>query len=113
VGLLLHHGLVSLDRVAQDGLRVRASAGAASFWREKSLPKCLEDARAHVNEVHRQANEAQEARRRTAAERATRERVERLERRWPRCRESVKPRRARSRRERPRRASRRRPPRPE
>ena len=28
---LVNHGLVTLKRVAQDGLRVRASAGAASF----------------------------------------------------------------------------------
>lgn len=93
VGLLMHHGLVTLDRVAQDGLRVRASAGAASFRREKSLQKCLEDARAHLNDVHRHTDEAQQARRRAAAERAARERVERLEKalaELPKVREAKK-----------------------
>ena len=31
LGVLMHQGLVRLKRVAQDGVRVRASAGAASF----------------------------------------------------------------------------------
>src|SRR5208283_6058623 len=31
VAALMHEGLVTLERVAQDGMRVRASAGAASF----------------------------------------------------------------------------------
>lgn len=44
LGHLLHAGLVQLDHVAQDGLRVRASAGAASFRREPSLGKCLQQA---------------------------------------------------------------------
>ena len=37
VAVLLHKRLV---RVAQDGLKVRASAGAASFRRRESLEKC-------------------------------------------------------------------------
>ncbi len=36
LAVLRPHGLVTLTRVAQDGMRVRASAGAASFRREKS-----------------------------------------------------------------------------
>jgi hypothetical protein len=34
LGVLLHKGLLSLDLVAQDGTRVRASAAAPSFRRE-------------------------------------------------------------------------------
>ena len=37
VAVLMNAGIVQLKRVAQDGTRVRASAGAASFRRERSL----------------------------------------------------------------------------
>lgn len=82
LGVLKHQGLVELKRVAQDGMRVRASAGAASFRREKSLRKCLEEAREQVRETARemQAGPEVSSRREAARERAARERVERLER---------------------------------
>ena len=38
-------GAVTLERVAQDGMRVRASAGAASFRHQERLEKHLELAR--------------------------------------------------------------------
>ena len=41
-------GAVTLERVAQDGMRVRASAGASSFRRQETLEKHLEEARAQV-----------------------------------------------------------------
>ena len=41
---LLKAGIASLDRVAQDGVRVRASAGAASFRRRSTLSQCHRDA---------------------------------------------------------------------
>ncbi len=44
VAVLLEQGLVKLERVAQDGMRVRASAGAASFRRRSTLECCLEQA---------------------------------------------------------------------
>src|ERR687885_2317480 len=37
---MLKSGQASLERVAQDGMRVRASAGAASFRRRPSLEQC-------------------------------------------------------------------------
>ncbi|MGC8522735.1 MAG: transposase [Acidibrevibacterium sp.] len=37
---LVRAGVASLDRVAQDGVRVRASAGAASFRRHSTLQDC-------------------------------------------------------------------------
>jgi transposase len=83
LGVLLDADLVSLDRVAQDGMRVRASAGAASFRREKSLEKSLEEAREQVARVKREAEEPdvqRSARERAAAERAAREREERVRR---------------------------------
>ena len=48
VGSLRAEGLVTLERVAQDGLRVRASAGAGSFRRRDRLAAALEEARAQV-----------------------------------------------------------------
>src|SRR3989442_16017042 len=51
LGAMLHQRLVKLERVTQDGMRVRASAGAASFRREASLRRCLEEARTHVEAV--------------------------------------------------------------
>lgn len=48
---LLHRGLLSLDLVAQDGTRVRASASAPSFRRDRSLEACREQAALHVKAV--------------------------------------------------------------
>jgi transposase len=41
LGCLHHAALIDFDHVAQDGIRVRASAGAASFRREASLQESL------------------------------------------------------------------------
>jgi transposase len=46
VAALLAVGAVKLKRVAQDGMRVRASAGASSFRRRGTLERCLEEAKA-------------------------------------------------------------------
>jgi transposase len=54
---LLHQGLVSLDLVAQDGTRVRASASAPSFRRESSLLACREQAALHVKAVFAEADD--------------------------------------------------------
>lgn len=51
LGALLHKGLLSLDLVAQDGTRVRASASAPSFRREASLLECREQAALHLKAV--------------------------------------------------------------
>jgi hypothetical protein len=53
---LLHKDLLSLDLVAQDGTRVRASASAPSFRRERSLLECREQAALHVKAVFAEAD---------------------------------------------------------
>jgi len=53
VEVLRLQGLIDLDRVAQDGMRVRASAGAASFRRRQTLERLLEEARAEVQRLQR------------------------------------------------------------
>ncbi len=45
---MLKAGRASLERVAQDGMRVRAAAGAASFRRRASLERCRAEAAAEV-----------------------------------------------------------------
>jgi transposase len=82
VASLLEKGLVTLNRVAQDGMRVRASAGSGSFRRQTRLEEYLEAARAQVEALKNAADEdAGEADRRVKAarERAARERQQRLE----------------------------------
>lgn len=51
---LRQQGLVDLDRVAQDGIRVRASAGAASFRRRETLEKLLQEALVEVERLQQQ-----------------------------------------------------------
>jgi transposase len=51
IAVLLKGELVQLKRVSQDGMRVRASAGQASFRQERSLERCLEAAREQVKRL--------------------------------------------------------------
>ena len=81
VAVLLHQGLIEMDTVAQDGLRVRASAGSASFRRRATLQECQRQAEQYLGQLRRQEEEApgQTGRRRAAArQRAGRERGQRL-----------------------------------
>jgi transposase len=52
VEVLRQRGLIDLGRVAQDGMRVRASAGAASFHRRATLERLLQEAQAEVRRLH-------------------------------------------------------------
>jgi transposase len=61
VAVLMDAGLVTLNRVAQDGLRVRASAGAASFRREESLKRCLAEAQEQVERLRRELEDDPQA----------------------------------------------------
>ncbi len=82
VGVLLAAGLVKMDCVAQDGMKVRASAGKSSFHREARLQECLKEARQQVETLKELAEEDGEElsrRQRAARERATRERLQRIE----------------------------------
>lgn len=81
VAVLLHKGLVRLDRLAQDGMKVRASAGAASFRRRESLENCRRQAAERVRTLKAELAAdpaAASGRRRAAQERAVREREERV-----------------------------------
>lgn len=83
VASLVNIGAVQLQRLAQDGMRVRASAGAASFRTKPTLQKLLSKARQHVKRLRAELDAdptAQSRRDAASAERAAREREARLER---------------------------------
>ncbi len=81
VATLLHQDLIKLNRVAQDGMRVRASAGSSSFRRKPTLDECLKDAEEHLEQLNKEAEEdasAEDRRTKAAKERAAKERIERI-----------------------------------
>ena len=80
VAVLMHKGLVKLDRVAQDGMRVRANAGAGSFRRGGTLRDLRKLARKQVRDLKKEldgdagvgSRRREAARSRGAADRARR-----------------------------------------
>ena len=81
LAVLMQAGAVTLERVAQDGVRVRASAGASSFRRRETLERHLAEAQQRVADLRAElmADPAAESRRQAAArERAAREREQRI-----------------------------------
>lgn len=79
---MMDAGLVTLHHVAQDGMRVRASAGASSFRREPTLHRCLAEAEQQVAALaaeREQPDPGRNARQEAARERAAQERQQRVE----------------------------------
>jgi transposase len=95
VATLVDADLVSLERVAQDGMKVRAQAGKSSFHRQGSLEEALEAARQQVEtlkQLAEQENSQTEGEKpqrtpaqRAAQERAARERQRRIEEAMRQC----------------------------
>jgi transposase len=82
VAALMAEGLVELNRVAQDGMRVRASAGAASSRRRPTLEEALAQAQEQVDALRDEVEEdsgATDRRHKAAQQRAARERAERVQ----------------------------------
>jgi len=82
VAVLMHKGLVSLERVAQDGMRVRANAGAGSFRSGKRLKELRKIAKDQVKALKKELDDDPSAgtRRRDAARRhAAEDRARRIE----------------------------------
>lgn len=82
VAALSTTGVIDLDEVVQDGVRVRASAGAGSFRRKKKLVKELKKATRLVERLKQETDSDPDASNRriaAARERAARERQERVE----------------------------------
>jgi transposase len=80
LAVLIHGGLVTVSRIAQDGTRVRAGAGANSFKRRDTIERALQQAQAHLEIIRRQAERAEDAteRRRAAEARAAQRKVGRM-----------------------------------
>ena len=79
---LAEAGLIDLDTLAQDGVRIRASAGHASFRRAATLERHLARAQAVVEELKREVAahpDASNQRIRAAKQRAARERSTRVQ----------------------------------
>jgi transposase len=84
VALMVKKGLVKVTRISQDGVRVRASAGAESFRREQSLEKLLGESAQHVSELRKQLDDPSysaglSAKQKAAKERAAKGKQKRLE----------------------------------
>ena len=87
---LMAEGLVKLQCVAQDGMRVRASAGKASFRRQSTLERCYAEAQEQVETLKQLADDNPDElnrRRQAARERAARERLQRIEAALQNCSE--------------------------
>lgn len=82
VATLMEQDLVDLNRVAQDGMRVRASAGASSFRRRPTLEGCLQHAHEQVARLRAEVETdpaKAHAQQHQAQVRAARERAERVQ----------------------------------
>lgn len=91
VATLMDEGLVTMDRVAQDGMRVRADAGKSSFRGGSRLEELLEEAKVQIETLKTLAETDPDEltrRQRAARERAARERQERIENAVRECDES-------------------------
>jgi transposase len=83
VAVLLEQGLVRMERVAQDGMKVRASAGAGSFRRRARLEQFRQEAQAQVQALKAELETdpaAGHRRQEAARRRAAQDRAERLRR---------------------------------
>jgi hypothetical protein len=79
---LMKQGLVKLERVAQDGMRTRASAGASSFRRGSKLAQLVVEAEQQVATLRTEVDEdpsASRDRRKSAQLRAAEDRQKRLQ----------------------------------
>jgi len=84
VTTLINQDLVSLETIAQDGMRVRANAGSSSFRRKPTLEQLQQEATAHLDRLKQDSTESsgqEDASKRqlAARERAARERKARIE----------------------------------
>lgn len=79
VAILMQKGMVDLEEIAQDGVRVRANAGGSSFRREKTLSKYHQEAKQYLTKLREELKKDPSqgrSRKRTASERAAKEREE-------------------------------------
>jgi transposase len=75
VATLVDKGLVKGERIMQDGIRVRASAGAGSFRSEERLDELLEGSRQHVKKLREQIDDPAASAKESARQKAARKRA--------------------------------------
>ena len=80
VAVMRAEGLVNLEAIGQDGMRVRASAGNDSFKREETLQRLLEEVEQRWGRLQQEFEQETglSSRQQAAQERSARERIERL-----------------------------------
>jgi transposase len=96
---LINEGLVTLNQVGQDGMRVRASAGSGSFKSEAKLEECERAAQEQWDRLQQEFADGTSqvtARQRAARERAARERLERVQKAKEECAKIFEAREART-----------------
>ena len=79
---LVHQGVVKVNRISQDGTRVRAGAGSSSFRRRETLETLQKKMREHVEAVRKQLDDPASdgsKQQRAARKRAARERQDRVD----------------------------------
>jgi transposase len=79
LGLLSADGLITLERVMQDGTKIRAKAAQDSFRRQERVERALKEAKEQVAALQAQSEEETSRRMAKARQRAARERQQRLE----------------------------------
>lgn len=82
LAVLQSEGLITLERVMQDGTKIKAAASKASLHREPTLQRHLEEARKRVRQMGDPEQEPSPqitARQRAAQERAANEKLQRME----------------------------------
>lgn len=79
LALLTAEGLITLERVMQDGTRIRASAAPSGFRTQSHIEAALEQARATVAALDAVSEEDANRRQQRARQRAARDQRERLE----------------------------------
>ena len=80
LAMLTMKGLITLERVAVDGTKIRAAAGKKSFGKRDKIERHLKLAREHLDELERAERDEHTTQRQQAARRrAARQREQRLE----------------------------------
>jgi transposase len=78
LAVLSCEGLITMERVAHDGTKIRSFAGKKGFRSRKTVKKFLAQAKAQIKAMEEAPEEEMGLRRKKARERAARERKERL-----------------------------------
>lgn len=79
ISSFLHANVITLETVAQDGMRTRANAGTSSFRRKAKLEECVEKAKAHIQRMNEQEESENTKAQQSAQEYAAKSRLARVE----------------------------------